>query len=53
MSASEYTETAVEVAGISTGKNNASAGPPTIKKADARYKRDLFARFLWAACPTK
>jgi hypothetical protein len=36
--------TAIEMAGISTGKNNASAMSPTIEKADAGHKRDLFGR---------
>src|SRR5256885_2987989 len=33
------------MAGVSTGKNNASARPGTIEKADAAHKRDLFALF--------
>jgi hypothetical protein len=33
--------TAIEMAGVSTGKDNASTGARTIEKADAGDKRDL------------
>jgi hypothetical protein len=42
MSASKNTNTAIEMAEVSTGKNNANQRDATIEKAYVRDKRDLF-----------